>query len=378
MLQSINARPEGQYGRFAIEPWEGNYDIEELFHAVSDTVFQSVALSHEQAAAVTLWIYLTYFVRAANEDQLLEHAPILLISSPERQCGKSTLRELVSELVNNPFDVMNASVASLFRLINAKQPTLLMDEADTFLVHNQELIGIFNNGYKRDGKVIRQGGKNYEDTLEFSTWGTKCITGILALPPTLESRCIKIKLKRKRQDQSVLRKSEILAKNPNHFLDLKRKIIRFVNDNESTIRQKRVTMPVSLDDRTQDNWRGIFQMASFISQEVLSEANTAAHALCKTTNDSTSEGIELLTDLKQGFSENYITGKFIASEDITKYLNSLDDRVWRTLSKEGISPYRLAQVLKPYELAPRQVKTNAKPVRGYYLSDLEELFLRYL
>src|SRR5947208_1489958 len=68
---------------------------------------------------------------------------------PERQCGKTTLLTVLSELVNRPVVSSNVSPPALFRAIEELRPTLLIDEADTFLKGNDEFRGILNAGYTR-------------------------------------------------------------------------------------------------------------------------------------------------------------------------------------------------------------------------------------
>lgn len=55
----------------------------------------------------------------------------------------------LSELVSRPIVAANISSPAFFRVIEEIQPTLLIDEADTFLCGNDELRGILNSGYTR-------------------------------------------------------------------------------------------------------------------------------------------------------------------------------------------------------------------------------------
>src|SRR5271169_6937669 len=60
-------------------------------------------------------------------------SPRLAITSPEKRCGKTTLLHLLRALVARPLPTANMTTATLFRAIQAAQPTLLIDEADTFI-----------------------------------------------------------------------------------------------------------------------------------------------------------------------------------------------------------------------------------------------------
>ena len=151
------------------------------------------------AEACTLWVLHTHAIDAARI------SPLLAITSPEKRCGKTTLECLLSKLTHRPLPAANISPAALFRAVEKWQPTLLIDEADTFLRGNDELRGIINSGHTRDTAfVIRTVGDDHEPA-RFSTWGPKAIALIGTLPPTLHDRSIVIRLRRKKPDEKVQR-----------------------------------------------------------------------------------------------------------------------------------------------------------------------------
>jgi hypothetical protein len=63
-------------------------------------------------------------------------SPRLAITSPEKQCGKTTLLDVLSCLAWRPMTTGSITAASIFRVVEKVQPTLLIDEADTFLPDN--------------------------------------------------------------------------------------------------------------------------------------------------------------------------------------------------------------------------------------------------
>jgi putative DNA primase/helicase len=67
------------------------------------------------------------------------HLPRLFIKAPEKGCGKTTLLDVIGRLVSRPLIASNISAAALFRTIEACNPTILLDEADSFLRHNEDL-----------------------------------------------------------------------------------------------------------------------------------------------------------------------------------------------------------------------------------------------
>jgi hypothetical protein len=75
---------------------------------------------------------------------LFQCTPRLAVTAPTRGCAKTLLPDVLRPLVQRAFEVMDPSSASIFRTVDAAKPTILLDEADTFLHENKELQGIFN------------------------------------------------------------------------------------------------------------------------------------------------------------------------------------------------------------------------------------------
>ena len=370
--QSINGQPL----QFDIEPWQKPVNGEELIDDLAASLRSFVVMRTEEAYAIAFWIIHTYFIRPPNCPQVFDFSPILNISSPERQCGKSTLRELIYELVPRPLNAMNASESALFRKISSSLPTLLIDEADTFLRNRGELAGILNSGYKQDGNVLRQGGKTFEETMEFSTWSPKCIAGIGRHLDTLESRCLTIKLKRKKTTEVVDRRNRVLKNDPDYFNDYKRKILRFVKDNESEIISLTPELPMELDDRTLDNWHGIFKIATHISEAVLEKAKISAKLLASLKYDDQSISIELLRDIQQII--NRVNQPRYSSSFLVDELKKDLDRPWATYNRSGLSPNNLASLLREFDIYPKQGKIGVDNLRGYDKEMFTETFDRYL
>ncbi len=61
----------------------------------------------------------------------VEQSPILAITSPVKQSGKSRLLDVIETVVPTPWRIERPSEAVLFRRIARETPTVLMDEADT-------------------------------------------------------------------------------------------------------------------------------------------------------------------------------------------------------------------------------------------------------
>lgn len=204
-LRGDGAQETGGRGRpldlMDIEPWPTPVDGNEMLAELAATIRRHVILEATAAAAAALWIVHTHAIEAAYV------SPRLAITSPEKRCGKTTLLTALGGLVRRPLPAANMTPATVFRAIEAARPTLLVDEADTFISGGEELRGVINAGHSRstatvlrtvetrDGHVVRG----------FAVWGAMALAAIGRLPGTIEDRAIKIALRRRRPDEPVER-----------------------------------------------------------------------------------------------------------------------------------------------------------------------------
>ena len=120
-----------------------------LLDDITQAVRKYVVLENGEAEAVAMWVVHTHAIDAFN------FTPRLGITSVTKGCGKSTLLDVLQALVKSPLLAANISAAALYRQVDRASPTVLIDEADTFLFRNDELRGILNAGYRRGGYVYR-------------------------------------------------------------------------------------------------------------------------------------------------------------------------------------------------------------------------------
>jgi putative DNA primase/helicase len=211
-------------------PWDHAVDGAGLLDAISDVAASHLILPLGAAETIALWSLL------AHAHDCFNISPILAAISPTSECGKTTLLTLLTGLVPRP--------AVMFRAIEKWAPTLLIDEADTFLAGNEELRGILNAGHNRAyAYVLRAVGEDYEPK-QFRVWAPKAIAKIGRLPPTLHSRAIQIKLQRKRIDENVV---ALRADRLGHLEPLRRQAARWIIDNSMSLKASEPEVPENLD-----------------------------------------------------------------------------------------------------------------------------------
>jgi len=114
----------------AVDLWPDAVNGADALAELAETFSRYVALPASAADALALW------TAHAHCFEFFQCSPRLNISSPEKGCGKSTLRDVVSVLVPRPLATENLTVAVLFRVIQAHKPTVLADEYDAWLRDN--------------------------------------------------------------------------------------------------------------------------------------------------------------------------------------------------------------------------------------------------
>ena len=205
-----------------LELWPDHVDGADLLDELAATITRHVVMAAAAADAAALWGL------HAHCHETAAISPIMAITSPSPECGKTTTLTLLSVLVPRPLPASNITAAALFRAVEKWSPTLLIDEADTFLRDSDELRGIINSGHNRAAAfVIRTTGDDHEPR-RFNTWSPKAIALIGNLPATLASRSINIELRRLGPGETVV---PLRADRLDHLVPLARKAARFAFDN---------------------------------------------------------------------------------------------------------------------------------------------------
>ena len=251
-----------------IEPWEDEVIGGDVLAALCKTIRRYVVLPAPTVLAVALWAMFTHVFEEFTI------APILAIQSPEKGCGKTTLMDVIENLVARPLLAANITPSATFRSIEMAKPTLLIDEADTFVRDNDELRGVLNSGYRKGGSVIRTVGEDHTPT-KFAVWCPKALASIGFLPDTLQDRAIVITLQRKRADETV----EAFRNDRTDDLSiLARKVARWAQDARVGRAAHEPDMPPELFNRVADNWRPLLTIADIIGEQ---SGNAARQAACE-------------------------------------------------------------------------------------------------
>ena len=356
-------------GLFAeLAPWPDPVDGAALLDGIAGIIEQHMVLPPCGAGAIALWVL------HAHAHDTASISPLLAVTSPTPECGKSTLLILLGGLVPKPLTASNITAAALFRSIEKWSPTLLVDEADTFLRNSDDLRGIIDSGHNRGtAYVIRTEGDNH-DPRRFETRAPKAIALIGKLPATLASRAIHIELRRMGPGETV----EPTRADRLEFLEpLHRQAARWAEDSRDRLNYIDPDLPATLRGRTADNWRHLFAVAETAGGAWPERAKLAAEALTAKDAGQTA-AVLLLDDMRALFTDAAHDGK-IASKELAEILGGREDRPWSEWKNgKPITQRQIARLLEPFGVGPGTVRTSAGTPKGYRTEQFTKLFASYL
>lgn len=350
---------------WTVEPWPSEVDGAKLLKQLVARLKRHVVMSEESALTASLWAIFSWSHDAAV------HSPILLVSSPEAECGKSTLLGLLALMVPRGMVVVEITPAVLYRTIEKWHPTILFDEADKSFTNNPELRAVVNAGWTRGTGVPRCNPDTHEPEF-FETFGPKAV-GLkgLSVPDTTLSRSIIIEMQRKlpgdRADDFKYIDDAALA-------EMRRRLSRWANDNMEALRNATPMMPEGFANRLAANWRLLLAVAEKCGQ---GEAARAAALSLSRRDDEASLTVELLIDCHRVLTDR--GDDRIRSEDLVAALVAMEDRPWIEMprTQRPITQPQLSHLLKGFKLKPKVMRIGESTPRGYELAALDRALERY-
>lgn len=355
-----------------IEAWPDPVNGDALAGEIRDRLRAHVIFaSPADADCAALWLLGSYLM------DTWRLWPRLLITSPTKACGKSTLLEVLDAMAHRGFIASNASPAAIFRAIEAWQPTLLLDEADTWMKANEELAGILNSGHtRRTARIIRVvESKGELMPVAFSTWCPIAIAGIGTQRDTLMSRSIIIGLRRKLNDETVERLPFDLHRQLHR---IRRQAARWAADNALRIGAMDAEPPACGNDRMQDNFTPLTRIAAALGGPWPDRMVTAYAAKAQVRDDdSEATNIMLLRDVWSLFESNPHQ-RTRSSSELVEHLLGMDDRPWPEYRHgRPLTASTIARMLRPFDIKSSNIRTGMSVVKGYHRDNVKAAFDRY-
>lgn len=151
-------------------------DFDSLLDAVDAYLRHYLRLSSDgDYTIITLWVAHTYVM------SVFDTTPYLGFTTPNKRYGhgKTTALNVLETIVCNPWRATLPTAATLYRVIEERSPTMLIDELDATRDGDQEaaqaIRAVLNTGYQRNGTVprIRKTKDGHETLVDHKTFCAK-------------------------------------------------------------------------------------------------------------------------------------------------------------------------------------------------------------
>jgi putative DNA primase/helicase len=367
-LQGMRFEPDSD------PPWEDPVPGDQILEEVRATIAAYAYMGEHERVACTLWTAWTHLYNCFGV------CPNLNPWSPTRRCGKTSLLIPIKEMSRLGMFSSNITAAALFRAIDAWHPTLVIDEADTFVKMSDEIRGILNAGHSRaTAWVIRAEGDANEPRM-FSTWAPKLVAGIGHLPDTVEDRSVRFRMSRKPVDvhtEDAFDDDVVRAR----CTPIRRRLARWAADIEPRMRSWSPDRVAGVDHRDWNNWKPLLAIAEAAGGDWPELAREAAKAMCG--DPDVEEGLSelLLRHLRDVFGG----ADALHTAQIIEALVDLEEGPWAGWwgrdvedGKLKAAGSRLARILKPYGVRPSDQRIGEVVRKGYVRADLEPVWDQYL
>lgn len=330
-----------------------------------------------ESTIVALWSALSWVY------DTFRFTPYLHITSPETNCGKSTLLRCVSKLARKPWTPVSSSAAALYNVIERERPTLLIDEIDTIFgekAKGDELLrGVLNAGYERGLKLPRM----IHNTLkEYEVYCPKVIAGIGNIPNTIGNRSIHVPLSRQSPENraAIFREMdvEIEIEPIRSFYEL------WAPTAVAVLTRSRPVMPPELDGRQMDITEPLLALADLAGPEWAEKARDAI-VIAFTQGEDLSDSIRLLESMRVLFLTK--SAEKLNTKEVLEGLVSMEDANapwpgwWERQLKNNETrgpAMKLAKMLHGFGISPRAIRFGDAVIKGYDRADFERVWKRYL
>lgn len=303
--------------------------------------------------------------------------PYFVIESPEKQSGKSRLLEVLELVCRQPMKVAGISAAALYQVVEAVQPTLLIDEADAIFggkgEWSESLRGVLNAGNRPGSPVIR-GGKDGQPK-SYDVYSPKVIAGINTgrLPDTIRDRSVIVAIDRKLRREKVerLRRRHVQIE----ILELTGQLRAWTETYGPALSKYDLPEPLEeISDRLEEAWEPLLAIADLARGDYPTRARRAAVELAGQEDNDGGSSHALLRALWHLF----LIHEAMWTRDIVAAFNR-DDALpfgeWH--EGRGIKPIDVSRLLSPYRIRPRTVRLGGKTAKGYHREQFKEAWERY-
>ena len=303
------------------------------------------------------------------------------MTAPKDDCGKTTLIiEVVGRLAPKAYaSGSDPTVASIFRTADRDKPTMLFDNVDTLFQRKPEVTELFLIGWTRGIKIprVERIGGDWQ-TVWYDPFTPKACSLIgTNLPRPLLGRCLLIELWPLKPGEEV---AEVNPFNPelmDAFKSLRRKLMRWSDDNASTLKDAEPLFPAGFTTRPRANVKLLLAIAELAGDDWAEQARAAVDKLLRAKREPS--WLELL--LKEVWAVFVIeASKDIKSAALVKRLTNDPTSEWHEYGSRAhrVTEREVAALLRRLHVRPHPI--GKQRIRGYHRQDFleKEIFQHFL
>ena len=364
-------------------------DLAAVLDGMVKEIQRHVVLDAFYAEAVALWVLHALGIDAC------QFSPRLHIRSPVPECGKSTLMEIIEAFckVRGAEIISSITPAAYFRsvhkasLAGGHPPVMLLDERDSFLndESRKDAFSILNSGHKRKGARVNRCDLSANGPYEansYVTWAPCALAGIGGFGSShqanaLESRCININLKRKREKEHADRFNSTVEARCVELGRRQRHGARRTSSGWLMLTPRRPGSTTARQIAGGCCSNSGMRAAGGRWPEL---ARQTALAIKHGIGDDPGEGVMLLQDIKAVFEKT--SASRLTTASLLTELHNCIERPWGKKSMSDVEPVfqerQLAAALRPYGIKAKQLRMGNENRRGFMRSQFEDAWSRYL
>jgi DNA polymerase I-like protein with 3'-5' exonuclease and polymerase domains len=366
------------------EPWPDEVEIAEVLEELHTVIKTYIATEDYNVTIVVFWIVFTWVWEHAH------YLPLLVLTSPERECGKITLRDLIIALSRRSMRVASIPDGSVHRLVGLFRPTLCVDEAEKLAQDRPNTVVVLNSGFEHGEKIPRFN----TETGTFEYFDPACPKLVSGIGTYLEdhtlSRSFIIEMRRATvEEENGLVDGAFFNPGAPRIVELRRKMLRWANDHGAEYRQLSrdimLEMPRSIRGRNKNKFASLFGIAKQSGDDWVDLITKAAFLLLQETTSHANISLEhqLLGDCYKVVTTRpdlLIRGAFdrlfIGTPDLIQALHGLPETPSYSMPKSGkpLTANQLFYYLKRYKIKRKVDPSGTR--RGIYVDRILEEYSR--
>lgn len=312
--------------------------------------------------------------------QSVDAYPYLVITAATKRSGKTRFAELLGFLSRNPFAVAGVTAPTVFRAIKSKEPTLIIDEAESLSGEGADVMrAVLNVGHRKGQSIPRTNGRG-----EIEQWPAYCPKVFVLIGDvrdTLRDRSIVLTMRR---GEPQRRFTFDVAMAEGAALAGKLKEWAKAHHAEIVDRYERHTGLDFLNDRDEEMWVPLFAICDVLQPDLVGYLKRVAVDAATEKTAVARRHVDLKmaeADLEEEeYSERLLHDlvtvlngdrEIFTAEALARLL-ALDTGPWRKFRGVGLTPIDMGNLLGKHGVRPKPVRRGKQVARGYRGADVRK------